>query len=319
MSWDAPIRKEMDLVEEEIRRAVSSKQVLLTDICMHVIGAGGKRIRPGLTLLSYKAVGGKEAPNIIGIAAAFELIHSATLIHDDINDHGELRRGKIAAYKKFGAHKALIAGDFLFVRSFRLGGQWNQQVVETISEACTATAESEIMQNSYENDPDTPLDAYLGIIAGKTAMPMWAASRVGAFMGGGSPEQIEAMGHFGLAIGMAFQIVDDMLDIIGDERSLGKPHGIDFIDGKPTLPLMEAMKDPEVGPVLSAMFVKPRKSLAEVEEALKLVRSTKALEESMKVARKFADQAIEHLEVLNGSAYTKSMAELVESVLDRKA
>jgi geranylgeranyl pyrophosphate synthase len=138
-------------------------------------------------------------------------------------------------------------------------------------------------------------------------------------MGGGSPEQIEAMGHFGLAIGMAFQIVDDMLDIIGDERSLGKPHGIDFLDGKPTLPLMEAMKDPEVGPILSAMFVKQGKSLAEVEEALKLVRSTKALEESMKVARKFADQAIEHLEVLNGSAYTKSMAELVESVLDRKA
>ena len=319
MSWDAPIRKEMDLVEEEIRRAVSSEQGLLTDICMHVIGAGGKRVRPGLTLLSYKAVGGNETRDIVGIAAAFELIHSATLIHDDINDHGELRRGKIAAYKKFGVQKALVAGDFLFVRSFRLGGQWNQQVVETISEACTATAESEIMQNTYENDPDTPLDAYLKIIAGKTAMPMWAASRVGAFLGKGSPEQVEAMGHFGLDIGMAFQIVDDMLDITGDERTLGKPHGIDFLDGKPTLPLMEAMKDPEVGPVLSALFMREGKTLADAEEALRLVRGTKALEESKKVARRFVDRAISHLEVLDGSAYRKSMAELAESVLERKA
>ena len=98
----------------------------------------------GVALLSYKAVGGKEAIRSSDLAASFELIHSATLIHDDINDHGEIRRGKAAAYKKFGVQKALIAGDFLFVRSFRLGAQWNQQVVKIISEACTATAESEI-------------------------------------------------------------------------------------------------------------------------------------------------------------------------------
>jgi octaprenyl-diphosphate synthase len=319
LSWDAPIRKEMDQVEEEIRNSVTSEQGLLTDICMHVIGAGGKRIRPGLVLLSYNAVGGREPMKAVGIAAAFELIHSATLIHDDINDHGEIRRGRAAAYKKFGVQKALVAGDFLFVRSFRLGGQWNQEVVNIISEACTATAESEIMQNAYEFVPDTPLDAYLQIIAGKTAMPMWAAARVGAFLGNGTPEQIDAMGQFGLAMGMAFQIVDDMLDITGDERSLGKRHGIDFLDGKPTLPLIEAMKDPGVGRRLAEMFSKEEKTQTEVEEALELILRTDALEESLKVAKNFKDTALAHLDVLDGSPFKKSLAELVAAVVDRKA
>jgi len=319
LSWDAPIRKEMDKVEEEIRKAVGSEQGLLTDICMHVIGAGGKRIRPGLVLLSYCAVGGEEPSKVIGIAASFELIHSATLIHDDINDHGEIRRGKAAAYKKYGVQKALVAGDFLFVRSFRLGGQWSQEVVNIISEACTATAESEILQNAYEFEPATPLDTYLQIIAGKTAMPMWAATRVGASLGEGTPEQIEAMGQFGLATGMAFQIVDDVLDIIGDERALGKPHGMDFMDGKPTLPLIEAMKDPLVGERLAEMFSKEEKSREDVEEALGLIKQTKALDESIKVARRFADAALGHLDVLDGSSFKRSMSELVEAVVDRKA
>ncbi|MEM0448814.1 MAG: polyprenyl synthetase family protein [Methanomassiliicoccales archaeon] len=319
MSWDAPIRKEMDLVEEEIRRAVASEQELLTDICMHVIGAGGKRIRPGLAILSYKAVGGVDPKKIVGIAAAFELIHSATLIHDDINDHGETRRGRIAAYKKFGVQKSLIAGDFLFVRSFRLGGQWSQKVVEAISDACTATAESEILQDSYENDPSTPLETYYKIISGKTAMPMWAASRVGAILGEGTEDQVEAMGNYGLAVGMAFQIVDDILDVIGDERVLGKPHGADFYDGKPTLPLMEAMKDEELGQQIVELFVKKNKTQKDVERALEMVKKTKGVERARKAARDFADRALCYLDNLDGSPYRKSMSELVEAVLDREA
>ena len=318
LSWDTPIRKELDLVEEDIRKSVYSEQNLLTDICMHVIGAGGKRIRPGIALLSYKAVGGPQAPNIIGIAAAFELIHSATLIHDDINDSGEIRRGQVAAYKKYGVQKALIAGDFLFVRSFRLGGFWNQKVVEIISDACTATAESEILQNAWEFDPHTPLDQYLRIIEGKTAMPMEAAARVGAYLGNGTEEQIDAMGNYGLNIGMAFQIIDDMLDIDGDVKDLGKPRGIDFTDGKPTLPLMVAMKDKRIGPRLEKMFIKRQKTKPEIEEALELVMQTDALKESRKKAREYGDRAIFHLSKVEDSECTESMRALVEAVLDRK-
>jgi len=318
LSWDTPIRKELDLVEEEIWKNVDSKQALLMDICMHVIGAGGKRIRPGLALLAYKAVGGKSAPNIIGIAAAFELIHSATLIHDDINDSGELRRGRVAAYKKFGVQKALIAGDFLFVRSFRLGGYWNQKVVEIISEACTATAESEILQQAYEFDPNTRLETYLKIIEGKTAMSMWAACKVGAYLGEGAQRQIEHIGQFGLNVGMAFQIVDDMLDINGNVKDLGKPKGVDLTDGKPTLPLMIAMKDKKVGKRLSAIFVKEKKGKEEVEEALELVLRTDALERSHKKACGFADKALDHLSTIKDSSYKESMQQLVESILNRK-
>jgi geranylgeranyl pyrophosphate synthase len=138
-------------------------------------------------------------------------------------------------------------------------------------------------------------------------------------MGEGTQEQIDAMGHFGLAVGMAFQIIDDILDVIGDERTLGKPHGIDFFDGKPTLPLMEAMKDKDLGPSIVELFVRKDKTHAEVEEALEMVKRTRGLEEARKVARGFANKALEHLEVLDGSAYRKSMTELVESVLDRRA
>lgn len=318
MNWDSAIRRELELVEDDIRKSVYAEQHLLTDICMHVIGAGGKRIRPGIALLSYKAVGGREAPNIIGIAAAFELIHSATLIHDDINDSGEIRRGKVAAYKKYGVQKALIAGDFLFVRSFRLGGFWNQKVVEIISDACTATAESEILQNSWERNPDTPLEEYLRIIQGKTAMPMWAAARVGAFLGGGTDAQVESMGQYGLNLGMAFQIVDDMLDINGTVEDLGKARGIDFTDGKPTLPLMVAMKDPEMGPRLSKMFAKKRKSKKEVEEALQLVLRTDALEASHRHAKVFCDKAVACLSALDGSECVESMRALADAVLDRR-
>jgi geranylgeranyl pyrophosphate synthase len=148
---------------------------------------------------------------------------------------------------------------------------------------------------------------------------MWAAARVGAFLGEGAPEQIEAMGRFGLAIGMAFQIIDDVLDVIGDERSLGKPHGIDILDGKPTLPLIEAMKDPKVAGRLAEVFSKEDKSHEEIEEALDLVRRTKALQESLKVARRFGDAALGHLSALDASPFKRGLAELVDAVVDRKA
>lgn len=318
LSWETPIKHEMKQVEGEILKSVSSEQDLLTDICMHVIGAGGKRIRPGLALLTYKAVGGKDAPNVIGIAASFELIHSATLIHDDINDDGEIRRSRVAAYKKYGVQKALIAGDFLFVRSFRLGGYWIPRVVEIVSDAATAMAEAEIIQGHYERQPDTPYDVYMKIIEGKTAKIMEAAALVGAFLGGADEEQIRSLGGYGLKVGMAFQIIDDTLDINGTEKELGKPKGIDFLDGKPTLPIMLAAKDGSVGARIAELFRQEEKSAIEVEEALSLIMKTSALEESRKVAQEFIVQALRDLDHLKPSIYKDSLRSLAEFVVRRK-
>jgi octaprenyl-diphosphate synthase len=319
LSWEAPVKRELALVEDDIRKSVASDQNLLTDICMHVIGAGGKRMRPGVCLLSYRAAGGKGDKRVVGIAAAFELIHNATLIHDDINDGGQIRRGRVAAYKKYGVQKALVAGDFLFVRSFKLGGNWSQKVVDVISDACTATAESEILQSGAEFKPRTPVAKYLKIIEGKTARPIEAAAVVGANLAGASAKETAALGAYGLSLGIAFQIVDDILDIDGEEKVLGKGRGLDFLDGKPTLPLILAMRDEKVGTRLGRMFAKRDKSKADVEEALRLVRTTDAVEVSRARAREYAAKAVEALAPIKESRYKRALVELARQVVERDA
>ena len=224
-TWDSAIRHELDLVEEEMRGSVVSEQELLTEISLYVIGSGGKRIRPAIAILSFKACGGTDVPKVVKIASAFEMIHAATLIHDDINDHGDYRRGRVAAYKKFGTQKALIAGDFLFVKSFKMGGTFDERIVGMVADACTAIAESEMLQSLYEGDVDAPVDKYLKIIEGKTAKPIEAGARVGGYLAKADEARIDQMGEYGLAIGMAFQIIDDILDIVGNEKTLGKPRG----------------------------------------------------------------------------------------------
>jgi octaprenyl-diphosphate synthase len=316
--WYTPIANELEQVEARIRSSLNCEQSLLTDICFHVIGAGGKRIRPGVVLLSFKAVGGKTSEKSINLAASFELIHSATLIHDDINDLGEIRRGREAAYKKYGVQKALIAGDFLFVRSFRLGGTWDDRVVQIVADAATAIAESEILQSSHEFDPYVSQKVCENIIEGKTAKIIEAAAMVGSYLGKGREDQVQKLGAYGLDLGMAFQIVDDILDIDGSESQLGKSKGVDFIDGKPTLPLMFAMRDPQLGERLAGMFVKREKTKREVEEALRMVKKTDAIIRSLEAAEGFKSNALKNLNGLPDSIFKQSLTQLAEMVVTRR-
>jgi len=308
---------ELRMVEEEIHRSIRSEQPILTEICDYVISSGGKRMRPGVTILSYLACGGNDVSEAIKIAAAFEMIHSATLIHDDINDRSEMRRGKQSAYKRFGLQEALVSGDFLFVKAFSIGGFFNEEIVGLVADACTAIAESEIVQFEKEGQV-APLDVYLGIIRGKTAKPIMAGARIGAYLAKAEPDRIQAMGEYGLNIGMAFQIVDDVLDIVGSEKTLGKPRMVDFDEGKATLPLIHAMKDPEVGPRLSQLFHKKSKSEADVDEAIELIGRTKAIELSRAKAKEYAELALLALDGLSDSIYKQGLRKLAETVVDRK-
>lgn len=319
MSWEAPIEKELKQVEEAIRRSVASEEKELTDICMHVIGAGGKRLRPGIAILSYEAAGGKDISKFIGIAASFELIHSATLIHDDINDQGEVRRGRVAAHRKYGVEKALVAGDFMFVRSFKLGGNWDRKVVHIISDACTDTAESEILQSAHEFDPETNAKTYFKIIKGKTAKLIEAAALVGGHMAKASEKESKALAAYAVNLGLAFQIIDDVLDLNGTQKELGKPLGNDLIDGKLTLPLLFAVKDETYGDNISRLFVKRRKSRAEMKKTIELVRKTDALDRARSVAAKYSTKAKRNLSALRPSPYRESMQELVRAVVERRS
>ncbi|NYT15059.1 MAG: polyprenyl synthetase family protein [Methanomassiliicoccales archaeon] len=317
LSWDEPISEELLMVENEIRRNVQSQQEMLTEISMHIIGSGGKRIRPGVSLLAYHAVGGQKPDEIIGIAAAFEIIHSATLIHDDINDGGHTRRGVVTAYRKYGVQQALIAGDFLFVKGFRLGGSLGQELVDVIADACTGMAESEILQGQYEKNPSTSLDVYIKIIKGKTAKPFEAGARTGATLGGGSSEQVNALGLFGLNLGIAFQIIDDILDITGDASVLGKPRGMDFLEGKPTLPLILALNNGCNGLRLKELFVKKEKDTEEIEEVLEYLSHSDVLEEARRYARTYASNAVDSLDIIAESEYKEALIKLADKVVKR--
>lgn len=317
--WDASIADDLSLVEAEITKSVRSRQPLLTEIATHVINAGGKRMRPGIALLSFHSVGGKDRSKIVQLAAAFELIHSATLVHDDINDGADTRRGVIAAYRKYGLQRALIAGDFLFVQGFRLGGVMEtQEVVEIVADSCMAMAESEILQIEVEHRSATPLETYMSIIGGKTARPIEASARVGAYIGEGSTDEIEALGRFGLNIGYAFQIVDDILDLTGDRTTLGKPLGMDILDSKVNLPLMISMQGHYPGSDrIAEVFEKDRKTSQEVDEVLGLVQATDALDVARSHAGKLRDKALEALDIIPPSQYKDSLTALAGTVLER--
>src|SRR2546430_6623403 len=159
-SLDFGVAKEMALVEAKIRQSIVSEEPLLHDIARYVIDAGGKRIRPMVTLLAFRALGGTDVSQAIDLAAALELIHSATLIHDDINDGGEMRRGRLTAYKKFGLQNALITGDFLFVKAFGIGGKFDAEIVELTADACAALAEGEIRQKRHAFDTSVSHQEY---------------------------------------------------------------------------------------------------------------------------------------------------------------
>lgn len=317
--WDAPISKELQMVEDEIQRSILSRQKLLTEISLHVIGSGGKRIRPGVALLSFKALGGDDVSEIIGIAAALELIHTATLIHDDINDGGRIRRGKVSAFQKYGVQKALVAGDFLFVRGFRLGGPQNRTIVEMLSDACTNMAESEVLQGDYANDPGTTTETYLKIVEGKTARPIEAGARVGAFLAGAAPGDIDALGSYGLNLGMAFQITDDILDVVGDEAALGKPRGMDFYGGTPTLPLILAMNDGANGKRISELFSKKRKTAKDLSEAFMLLEDSEGVRKARDIAHQYSVRAMSAVDAVPDSVYKDALRALAETVVERDA
>jgi octaprenyl-diphosphate synthase len=317
LSWDSPIRQELDLVEEEMRTSVFSEQKVLTEISLYVIGSGGKRIRPAVAILAFRANDGDDVTRVIKVASAFEMIHSATLIHDDINDSGEFRRGREAAYKKYGTQKALIAGDFLFVKSFRLGGSFDEHIIGMIADACTAIAESEMLQSHHEMDVSTSIEDYLKIIEGKTAKPIEAGARVGAYLAKAGLPTIDRMGAYGLNIGIAFQILDDILDVTGNQATLGKPRGVDFMDGKPNLVLILSMNDKVQGQGIKRLFLKKDKTWDDLEEVLGLVKRTNAVEEARDMAEEFTMKAKAEIKGLPESEYKDSMIILADVLVGR--
>jgi len=318
-SLDFGVGEELALVERKIRESIVSDESLLTDIASYVIGSGGKRIRPLVTLLSFQALGGKDVRQAVDLATALELIHSATLIHDDINDGGETRRGRVAAYKKFGLQNALVTGDFLFVKAFGIGGKFDAEIVELTANACAALAEGEIRQKRHAYDVDVDRDEYLDIIRRKTALPIMAGAKIAGLLAGARLELVDAVGEYGLNLGIAFQIVDDILDVIGDGARLGKPSGTDIKEGNVTLVAIHALNNGSTidHAELTRIIRKRRKDETEIRQALGMIQESGAVEKARVDARSFGSLAKKALDELPDTEAKGNLLRLVDYVLTR--
>ena len=205
-----------------------------------VLLAGGKRLRPLLCILSYEAAGGEDVSEVMDLALSAELLHTATLVHDDIYDQSKVRRGRPTLHSSHGISHAIIAGDYLFSLGFSRGGRYDLEVVDLIATACANIATGELLQFDHIGDLSTTPEDYYSIIDGKTAGPFATGCACAALVAGASREIADLIYEFGAEFGRAFQLVDDLLDLIGDP-SMGKPRGTDVHEGKMTLPLIHSL------------------------------------------------------------------------------
>ena len=315
--WHKCIDSELESVEELMMRDLVSENVELTEMCQYVISSGGKRLRPALCLMSYGAVGGKDMDKPVKVGAAFEIIHSATLIHDDINDQGEIRRGRKTLHKEYTVSKAIIAGDYMFAMGFRLLAAEAPQIVDYIVEASASMGAGEFVQKDFEHASSVREEDYIRIITGKTAKLFEASSKSGAAVANADSSLLEALGNYSFYLGLAFQIVDDTLDVTGDPHNTGKAVGTDLIEGKPTLPVIYAMEDSVQGPELIGLFEKPDVTSDDVAKALELIRSTDAVDRCLARAKELADQAVSYLDDVPDSVYRDSLIKLASFIVSR--
>jgi len=218
-------------VEEKLSQTINTDVNLLLDASLHIVDSGGKRLRPRLTILSYLAAGGQNISEVIPLAAAIELVHTATLVHDDINDHSLTRRGKISVHAQWGKTFALLTGDYLFTKVYELMAPYDSTYNIIMADACVKLVEGETLQAEAAKNGSIDRETYKLIIERKTASLFQAAARMGALLAGAEESIVEYLAQYAYFLGLAFQMVDDVLDVVGDPDVLGKPIGSDVVQG----------------------------------------------------------------------------------------
>ncbi|RZM81220.1 octaprenyl diphosphate synthase [Pseudoalteromonas rubra] len=312
------IEQDMLAVNQLISDQMQSDVALVNQLGLYIVNSGGKRIRPMLALLVAKALG-YQGDKHITLATIIEFIHTATLLHDDVVDESALRRGEPTANAEFGNAASVLVGDFIYTRSFQLMvGLENMEVMQILADATNVIAEGEVLQLMNCNDPDTTEQSYMQVIYSKTAKLFEAATMLPAVVLNKPEATKEALKLYGMHLGTAFQLVDDVLDYSANAEQLGKNIGDDLAEGKPTLPLIYAMRHGSEAQVMQIRdAISNGNGLDNLTDILATLEQTQALEHTMERARQESQKAIEQLGMLPESEYKTALISLAKLAVDR--
>ncbi|MCB5190419.1 octaprenyl diphosphate synthase [Methylobacillus arboreus] len=311
------IAEDMQKVDAVIRKSLHSDVVLINQVADYIVNSGGKRLRPALVLLSAGAFGHIE-PHHHELAAVVELIHTSTLLHDDVVDESSMRRGKATANTLFGNAASVLVGDFVYSRTFQMMvNVQNMRVMEVLAEATNTIAEGEVLQLLNVHDADITDEAYLKVIHYKTAKLFEAATRLGAIICQAGTKDEIAMAEYGMRLGTAFQLIDDVLDLSGDSTEIGKNLGDDLAEGKPTLPLLHAMRHGTEAQRTVIRNAIEQGGLDELPAVIEAVKATGALEHVRAVAKAEAEIGCAAIAHLPESIYKQALLQLAEFAVTR--
>jgi octaprenyl-diphosphate synthase len=306
----APIAEDMTRVDRVIRTRLSSEVALINDIGAYIISAGGKRLRPALVLLGARALGcSSSEPELL--AATIEFIHTATLLHDDVVDESSLRRGAKTANAVWGNAGAVLSGDFLYSRAFQMMVDAGRMgIMRVMADTTNAIAEGEVLQLMNCGDPEVDEARYLRVIELKTARLFQAACRIGAMAAEASPHAQERLADYGMKLGLAFQLVDDLLDYTADPQVSGKNLGTDLAEGKPTLPLIHAMRHGSAEQSALIRDAVTHGRIDALDQVLAAVESTGAIPYTRALAERYSREAVSALGDVPDSPHKAALLQL---------
>ncbi|SHO55618.1 octaprenyl diphosphate synthase [Vibrio quintilis] len=309
---------DMAKVNEIIVAQLNSDVSLINQLGFYIIGNGGKRLRPLLSILSAKALN-YQGESHTAAAAFIEFIHTATLLHDDVVDESDMRRGKATANITFGNAASVLVGDYIYTRSFQMMTQLGSlKILDLMSSAVNVIAEGEVQQLMNCNDPDTTEENYMQVIYSKTARLFEAAAQIGAILADSSDETEAAFRNYGKYLGTAFQLIDDVMDYTSDGDDMGKNVGDDLAEGKPTLPLIYAMRHgSESQASIIRKAIETGNGMSHLEEIMLAMNETGAFDYTRRKAEEEANKAIEALKIIPENDYKEALIALADIAVHR--
>jgi len=315
------VQRDLALVEEEFDRNLSDASTLVSSIGRYLHEGGGKRVRPALVLLASRLVSGEASPSAVRLAAVMEMLHTATLVHDDIIDEARVRRGRTSANVQWGNDRTVLVGDWLYMTAFDMSlRERNFEILDALTRMTRLMVEGEIVQLSLVGNSHITEDEHLDIVRRKTAYMFSACAEVGGIIGGATREEQRALARYGLSVGVSFQLIDDVLDFVSTEAKLGKPVANDIREGKLTLPLIYLLENgnDEYRRMIETVMRERAFETVRREDVLRLVHEKGTLKRARAEAGRYAKEAIEALSIFPPSPYRQALLSVPSFIVERE-